>query len=331
MSWAPPELLRALELLAAPSVILTALAVSLRIAPVTLMASIGEVFAERSGVVVLGLEGLMLFGAFSGFAVASLTGDPWLGIFSAAALGILLSLLYALLVVVLGLDQAVVGLGFWLLGLGLTDVIFKALQARIPGFGSPLKNPLGGLVDQGVLERISPSPEVASLLAALSNPFVILSLAMIPTAHLILNKTLPGARLKAVGEDPRAAESLGIGVVRIRIAALAACGVLASLSGAYLSISYLNDFRVGLTAGRGFIALAMVYAGNWSPLRSSAAILLYAFVDALQLVIASNDLALARRYYFFNMIPYIFVILLLPLLGRRARPPAALMKPYRKG
>lgn len=133
-----------------------------------------------------------------------------------------------------------------------------------------------------------------------------------------------------MGEDPASADAIGVNVNKIRIMATVYGGLMASLAGAYLSISYLGDFRYGVTAGRGFIALAMIYAGNWDPVRTFIASLALSYIDALQLSIASSSLELARRYYFFNMVPYIAVILLILILGRNAKPPSALTKPFKK-
>lgn len=321
----PPELLKTLELLATPSILAVSLAVSIRLLPAILYASMGELITEKSGVLNLGVEGIMLIGAFTAFIVTQRYGDPLAGLLAAMAIGSLASMAYAYMAVALGVNQAVAGLGLWLFGLGTTGVLYfttTQVGVSVKTLGSPLS--------VSDIARVVGYREAAELLISITNPLVIASLALVPATYFVLRKTVLGLMIEAAGEDPIAADALGVNVQRVRIISTVYGGTMAALAGAYLSISYLGDFRYGMTAGRGFMALAMIYAGSWNPLRTFIASLFLSYVDALQLSIASSSLELARRYYFFNMIPYIAVIILIIILGRRARPPAGLMKPFKK-
>lgn len=330
MSFIPPELARVFELLLVPSIWITSLALTFRILPAILFASIGETITERSGVVNLGIEGFMLLGAVSGVIVSMATGDPWIGIASAMAVALLVGVVYSVLVVYVGVNQAIIGLSLWLTFLGLSDVLFTNFirsNQELAAQGIPK---VRGLIDPADLAEAIGSRELAGLISSIANPLVVLSLALVPATWFLLNKTLYGVKIRAVGEDPRAADAAGVNVYRVRMAATLIGCVLAALSGAYLTLVYLGDFRFNVTAGRGFIALAMVYFGNWNPIKVAVPVFLYSLIDALQIAITSSDLSLARRYYIFNMIPYLFIIALIPILGRMARAPSALMKHYRK-
>lgn len=321
----PPELIKSFELLLTTPIPIISLAISLRILPIILFASMGELVTEKSGVLNLGIEGIMLIGAFTAYMVTVTYGDPLVGLLAAVLLGLATSLFFSYIAVVLGVNQATAGLGLWLFGLGVTGALYNSMAP----VGVSAKT-LGSPLSVSSVTAILGSREAAELVISLTSPLVVISLALVPITYFFLGKTLWGLVVASVGEDPASADALGIGVNRIRFLATVYGGVMASVAGAYLSISYLGDFRHGMTAGRGFMALAMIYAGNWDPLRTFIASLALSYIDALQLSIASNSLELARRYYFFNMVPYIAVILLILILGRRAKPPAALMKPFRK-
>jgi ABC-type uncharacterized transport system permease subunit len=321
----PPELIKSLELLITTPILLVSLAISLRILPTILFASMGELVTEKSGVLNLGIEGIMLVGAFTAYMVTVAYGDPLVGLLAAILSGLVISVFFSYIAVVLGVNQAAAGLGIWLFGLGVTGALYNSMApvgVSVKTLGSPLS-----------VSSIAPilgSREVAELVVSLTSPLVVVSLALVPITYIFLRKTLWGLTVTSVGEDPASADAIGINVNRVRILATIYGGIMASIAGAYLSISYLGDFRHGMTAGRGFMALAMIYAGNWDPVRTFIASIALSYIDALQLSIASSSLELARRYYFFNMIPYIAVILIILVLGRRAKPPSALMKPFKK-
>ena len=321
----PPELIKSLELLLTTPILLVSLAISLRILPTILFASMGELVTEKSGVLNLGIEGIMLVGAFTAYMVTLAYGDPLVGLLAAIFSGLVISIFFSYIAVVLGVNQAAAGLGLWLFGLGVTGALYNSMApvgVSVKTLGSPLS--------VGSIAPILGSREVAELVVSLTSPLVVVSLALVPITYIFLRKTLWGLTVTSVGEDPASADAIGINVNRVRILATIYGGIMASIAGAYLAISYLGDFRHGMTAGRGFMALAMIYAGNWDPLRTFIASLALSYIDALQLSIASSSLELARRYYFFNMIPYIAVILLILILGRRSKPPSALMKPFKK-
>jgi len=161
------------------------------------------------------------------------------------------------------------------------------------------------------------------------NPLVYISIALIPVVAFFLSKTNLGMKITAVGENPRAAETMGVDVYKIRYLAVLIGAAFAGVGGAYFTISLLSTFILNVTFGKGFIALAMIYFGKWKPYRIFLPLIIFSFVDSLQLGVQAIGVPI--KYFFLNMIPYITIIALIPILGRRAEAPAALMEPYKKG
>lgn len=285
------------------------LAQTLRIAIPYLFAAIGGVVSERSGLIALGLEGYMLGGAFCGALASYYSGSPWIGLLGAAAAGIVLALLYAFTAIRYRADQVVVGIAINLLVIGLTRFFLRlafhssANSPRIPGFGG----------DQ-------PSAGVISLVG---NPLIPIGILAVALVAWLLYRTPFGLRVRAVGEHPAAATSVGIRVPRVRYSAAALSGGLAALGGAYLALDQ-HLFSAEMTAGRGFIALAAVIFGRWDPFRAALACVLFAAAEALQIQLQG---AQAIPSQFVEMIPYALTIVALAGVVGRAVPPAALGRP----
>ncbi|MEW6717266.1 MAG: ABC transporter permease [Chloroflexota bacterium] len=297
------------------------IAATLRVGTPILLAAIGETYAERAGVLNLGIEGIMFFGAFMGFFIADVTGSLWIGLLAAVLSGILAGLLMAFLSVTLGVNQHVSGLGITLLTSGLSLFAFRlnyggrSVPPSIPPFerlspfsGNPI---LGPIFEQYLLTYIA-------------------FLVVIPLAWWLLFRTSFGLHVRAVGENPEAADAAGINVFRIRYIVLAAGGGLMAAGGAFLSLSQLGAFTHGIISGRGWVAIALVIFGNWNPVKVMLGSLIFGGTFALQLRLQAMGLQLPIPYETFLALPYIVTIIALVIAGRQAAYPAALLKPYRR-
>ncbi len=291
----------------------------IRLATPFLYAAIGETFAQTSGVVNLGVDGIMLLSAYAAFFVALNTGNLWLGMLAAALVGLLMGLLMSLISVTFKAEQGISGIGLYMLGLGLSSLLFKitiGTVKTIDGFPS-VKIPLLGDI-----------PFIGPILFHNSVP-VYGAFLLVPLAWWVLEKTTLGLNIKSVGQNPAAADSLGINVDLVRYFSVCLGSVLAGLAGASLSIAIVNLFQDNLTAGQGFIAVALVYFGGWSPLGVMAGSLLFSVVNSFQLwmqvlgVNISSDVAV--------MLPYLLTIAALMITVNRVRQPAALNKPFERG
>ena len=289
-----------------------------RLATPYLYASIGEMFAQRSGVVNLGVDGIMLMGAFSAFFVAMTTGSLALGLLAAVVVGLLMGLLMSVVSVTLQAEQGISGIGLYLFGLGLSSLLFKKTMSgtqSIAGF-PPIKLPLLG--------------DIPLLGEVLFNHSILVygAFLLVPVAFWVLNGTTLGLKIKAVGEKPEAADSLGVSVTRIRYLTVCLGAVLASIAGASLSTALINLFQENMTSGLGFIAVALVYFGGWTPVGVMGGALLFSFVNAFQLWIQVKGINLPSDIAV--MLPYILTIVALAV-GRRMQQPAALSKPFQRG
>ncbi len=294
-------------------------AITLRIAPTVLYASLGEVVTERSGVVNLGLEGIMLLSAFTAFYFSYVTGDPITGLGVALLVGLAMGLLHAMLTVFLSLNQVVVGLSIWLFGFGFSDVLYRML---FRGVQSPTVKTFPELP----VPVLSDIPVIGQILFR-HNALVYAAFLLIPVVWFFLYRTRLGLLIRAAGENPKVVKAAGHSVLLIRTVAVVIGAVLASVSGAYFTTAFLRSYITNITFGRGFIALAMVYFGNWSPVRLLVPLLIFNYVDSLQLMMQAADVGI--RYYFLNMLPFIVLIAMMPIFGRNVKPPSALMKPFR--
>jgi len=296
------------------------LAAMLRYATPLAFAAMGGIFSERSGVVNIGLEGMMLSGAFFGILGADKLNSWPLGLLCAALAGGTFALIHAFFAIHLRADQIVSGFAINFLALGVTGYLFIDIYG---GEGTPPDIPKIPNVHLGFLEDwYFIGPIMGQL-----NLMIWLAFLTIVAAWVVLFKTPIGLRLRAVGEHPRAADTLGISVFKVRYSAVTLSGVLAALGGAYLSIGFVNSFNQNMTAGRGFIALAAVIFGNWRPWGAAAAALLFGFSSALaQRLPAYSESAAVL----FQALPYVLTLIAVAGVIGRSIPPTAVGKPYEK-
>jgi general nucleoside transport system permease protein len=291
----------------------------IRLATPYLYASIGEMFGQLSGVLNLGVDGIMLMGAFSGFYVAYTTGNPWLGLLTAIIVGGLMGLIMAFISVTMKAQQGISGIGLYLFGLGVSDLLFEQTLGSIrtvSGF-QPVHIPY-----------LSDIPYIGEIFFR-QNLLVYGAFALVPLSWFILNKTTWGLKIKSVGQNPAAADAMGVSVIRVRYIAEMVGGIMAGVAGASLSISLLNVFQQNLTFGMGFIAVALVYFGGWTPVGMLLGSLLFSLVNAFQLWIQVKGVPISPD--FANMLPYILTILALVFAVRKVNQPAALSKPFERG
>ena len=295
-----------------------------------LFAALGEVFVQRSGVLNLGVEGMMLMGAFSAIYVVSDKGlgqDPLVGMLAAIVVGGLMGLAMAVVSVTFKAEQGISGIGFSLFGLGLSTLLFKSLAGGVitaQGRGFPT-------VDIPVLSDI---PIIGSILFQ-QNVLVYVAFALVPISVWLLNKTKWGLQIRAVGQNPAAADAMGVNVNRVRYSTVILGGILAGVAGASLSIAVTPIFQENMTAGRGYIAVALVYFGAWSPWRVMAGALLFSIANNLQIWAQILDVRIGGAAIPPNlliMVPYILTIAVLLFARQRKRlEPAALSKPFERG
>lgn len=297
-------------------VLLGILTSGIRLATPYLYAGIGETFGQRSGVLNLGVEGQMLVGAFAAFYVVRQTGNLWLGLVVAILAGGLMGLAMAFVSITLRAKQGISGIGFFLFGLGLSDLLFQTMLGTVQtvsGF-RPIAIPL--LSQIPLLGRVFFN----------QNLLVYGAYLLVPIASFVMDRTTFGLKVRAVGENPEAADSLGVNVSRIRYITVTVGGMFSGLAGASLSIALLNVFQQNLTSGLGFIAVALVYFGGWRPWGVLAGALLFSMVNALQLWVQVLGLPIPSE--FAVMMPYVLTIVALVVAVQRVRPPTALTKPF---
>ena len=283
-----------------------------------LLAALGELIAERAGVINIGLEGMLLSGAFAAMAVTYSTGAPLLGLLAAWGAGLLLAALFAYVVVARSANQVVVGTAVNLLAIGITGVAYRAVfgvtgaALTVTGLAAL---PLPGLAG---LPIVGPAFFAQSALGYVA-------FLLVPLIAAGLYKTIPGLKLRMVGENPHAAAAQGVAVEWTQTMAMLACGILAATAGAYLAIAYAHTFVEGMSAGRGFIALAIVIFGRWSAWGILGAALLFGLATALQFHVQA--LGLPIPYQFPLMLPYVLTLLVLAGYAGTTRAPAALGVP----
>jgi simple sugar transport system permease protein len=279
----------------------------------------GGIFSERSGVVNIGLEGMMLMGAFFGIWGAIWSGTWVVGLFMAMLFGGLLALIHAVFSITLRSDQIVSGFAVNFLALGLTGFLFNSIYPDgIPGDVSRVPT-----VHLAFLDDVAFLGDVFGNL----NLLVWVMFGTVILSYIVLFKTTIGLRIRSCGEHPRAADTVGISVYRIRYGAVVLSGVLAALGGAFLSIGFTGDFAENMTSGRGFIALAAVIFGKWRPGWAFAACLLFGFGFALAIPL-QREANVSENLV--SMVPYILTLVALVGLIGRSIPPAAVGRPYIK-
>jgi ABC-type uncharacterized transport system permease subunit len=300
----------------------TLIASVLRLSTPLILASLGGLYAERSGVINIALEGMMLAGAFTAAAVTIYAHNPWVGLLGAMLAGLLVAWLHAVATIDYKADQVVSGTAINILFLGVPALLSGAL------FDST------GATPQLPKEQVLPdvaffNPESAPVLASIFNqkPLVYLAFILAGVTFYVLYRTRFGLRLRAVGENPEAADTAGVNVRRMRYAGVLLSGALAALGGAYLSIGQNSLFTRNMTAGRGFIALAALIFGKWDPVGAVLACLLFGFAEALAIRM-QGTVNLPNQ--FIQLIPYVLTMVALAGLVKRASPPKALGVAYAK-
>ena len=292
----------------------------LRIATPLIFGTLGVLLCERAGVLNLGIEGIMVAGAFTGWLAVYQGAPLWAGVAVAALTGAVFGLLHAVLTVSLALSQHVAGLGITLLA---TSLSYFSYRVSFPKVTTP--------------PTITPFQDMAWLPIPVLNtqtPLTLLALLLVPLLVYVIYRTPAGLALRMVGENPQAAESQGISVARTRATAIVLGSALMGVAGSFLTLSAFNAFFFNMVNGRGWICVALVVFASWRPGKALLGALLFAFFDALQLRLQQSGAAaesLALPYQFYLMLPYILSIVALVVVARKAAYPQALMKPYIKG
>jgi simple sugar transport system permease protein len=276
---------------------------SIRLAAPLLLAAMGGLYSERSGVINIGLEGIMLAGAFTAAAVTHYAGNPWVGLLAAAAAGVAVASMHAVACIRYRADQVVSGTAINILFLGVPALLSGAL-----------------------FESTGATPQVPREQLVPTFP-IVLAFLLVPLTWYVLERTRFGLRLRAVGENPEAAETAGVSVYRIRYAGVMISGALAAIGGAYLSIGQASLFARNMTAGRGFIALAALIFGNWRPVPVMLACLFFGAADALSIQMQGVSRVPVQ---FIQIVPYVLTVIVVAGFIGKARPPRALGIPYGK-
>ena len=294
---------------------------TMRMATPIIFATLGEILAERSGVLNLGIEGIMLMGAVTGFLVSISSGSLWFGVLMAALVGMALGLLMAFLSVHLGLSQHVSGLGITLFAAGLAMFIYRL------HFGSPTVPPTVKPFQQVAIPWLSEIPVIGP---GLFKQYTLTYIAwlLVPALSILLYKTNVGLKIRTVGENPIVADTVGVNVTLTRTLCLVAGGALMGVGGAFLTLAHQNMFLIDVIGGRGWVAIAMVIFGNWDPVKGTLGALIFGCLDGLQLRL--QGLGFKLSFHVVLMIPYLLTIVALVSVSRKASVPAGLLKPYRR-
>ncbi|AZR74765.1 hypothetical protein BBF96_00760 [Anoxybacter fermentans] len=286
------------------------------------LAAMGGAFSERSGIINIGLEGMILIGAFAGVLGSFYTGSPWFGVFLAMVAGGLLGAIFALFTIKFKADHVVAGVGLNILTLGFTTWLMQIL------WGSRGTSPNVNGLKEISIPVLKDIPVIGKLLGTQS-PLVYLMFILVFSGWVLLFKTPLGLRIRITGEHPEAADTLGINIKGIQYFSVILSGILSGLGGVYLSLGHLNWFSMNMSAGRGYMALAANIFGQWNPLGGLAASFLFSFTDAIQMRLQSLNIGIASELI--QMLPYLLTIVVLAGAVVRSRPPEALGKHYETG
>ena len=302
------------------AVIIATVAGAIRLSVPLLLAALGETFGQRSGVLNLGVDGIMLLGAFAGYYTVLKTGNVWYGLLAGFALGVVMGVVSAVIAVSLQAEQGIAGIGVFLFGLGMSDLLFQRLV------GTPVPITKFPKIDIPFLSDI---PWIGGMFF---NHSVVVYLAFlaVPLATFVINRTTFGMNIRAVGQNPGAADSLGVSVTVVRYATVTIGGTMAGIAGAALAID-LGIFQQNLTNAMGFVAIALVYFGAWRPIGVMLGALLFGFVNSLVLQLKTVGVVPQDWSDIAAMAPAVITILALVFVASRFRPPAALTKPFTRG
>ncbi len=292
----------------------------LRLATPLILGTLGVLLCERAGVLNLGIEGIMVAGAFTGWLAVYLGLPLWWGVAVAAGTGALIGLLHGVLTVTLALSQHVAGLGITLLA---TSLASYAYRVSFPKVDTP-----------PTITAFEPMTWLPVPVLNAQTPLTLLALLLVPAIGWLLYRTPLGLAIRTVGENPAAAEGQGLSVARLRIGAIVAGSALMGVAGCFLTLAAFNAFFFNMVNGRGWVCVALVVFASWRPGKALFGALLFAFFDALQLRLqqaGSGVLGLELPYQVYLMLPYAMAIVALIVMARRAQVPQALMKPWRAG
>ena len=300
------------------ALIIALFAAGIRLATPITYAALGGLFSERSGVTNIGLEGNMVFGAFGGYLIASLTQNAWIGILGGALCGALIGFIYSIMTVILKADQIVLGTGINMLATALTSFFYRSMYKKgfsvfIPGLS---------IWEVPVLSRI---PVIGPIFFR-QVPLVYIVYILVPLLTIFIFKTTFGLNLRACGENPLAVKTTGIDVYKVRICAITVTGFLCGIGGAFLPVGQLSSYAEGLIAGRGFIALATIVFGQWHPVKVYIGCIIFGLADALQLRLQGLGISIPSE--FLIMFPYLLTLITYVSVVRRAKSPQALGKPF---
>lgn len=284
-----------------------------------LYATLGGIFAERSGVLNLGIEGMMLMGALMGFIITFLTGALWLGVLFAALTGGVMALVHGFLIINLRCNQVVSGLSLTILGIGLSSYLGRPFIGKVAKSFDAINIPL--------LDEI---PYIGQVLFQ-QNILIYLVYVLVPLLTIFLFKTRYGLNIRAVGEKPSAADTLGVNVFRIRYMCTFFGGMMAGIGGSYLSLSYIPGWKEGMTGGQGWIVIALIIFSMWNPVIGVAGAMFFGFINALQFYMQAAQIPIPG--YVLKMFPYLCTILVLVIISKtkaskRLGAPGALGTPY---
>ncbi len=299
------------------SALVVTFASGIRLATPFLLASLGETLGQRSGVLNLGVEGVMLLGAFGAYYTVLKAGSQPLALLVAIAIGIVMGLLYAVVTLVMQAEQGISGIGVFLFGLGFTDLAFQKWV------GTPI--PIARL-EPWPIPGLSDIPVIGEVLFQ-HNPLVYGAFLLVPIMTYLISRTTFGLNVRAVGETPEAADTLGVSVNGTRLVTIIVANVLASLAGAVVALE-VGNFQQNLTAGRGFIAIALVYFGAWRPFGAMVGSLLFGFVLALVNQWGALGIISGSASSLAAMAPAVLTIVVLVFISNRVGQPAALTRPF---
>ena len=302
---------------------LSLLASMVRLSTPLILAALGGMYSERAGVINIALEGIMLAGAFTAATVTVFAHNPWIGLIAAAGAGVLVALIHAIASIEFKADQVVVGTAINILFLGVPALVSGAL---FESTGSTPQLAREQTLPDWNIPVIESIPVLSQLFSG-HKPIVYIALAMVPISYYVLFRTRFGLRLRAVGENPEAADTAGVSVARMRYAGVLLSGLLAGVGGAYLSIGQNSLFTRNMTAGRGFIALAALIFGKWHPVGAFLACLLFGLADAISIRMQG---VVSIPVQFIQIIPYVLTLVVLAGFIGRAIPPRAIGIPYVK-